>query len=196
MPLWILISLSCVIFSGMSEAADLDSKGAQMKEQTVMGWIEWAVLIPWGVEVKVKLDSGAKTSSLHAESIERFEKEGKAWVRFIIPIEEKEGEKVRQIPVERPLIRNVKIKRHHGDSQRRPVVSLKFCLNGKRHETQFSLVDRSQLNYPVLLGRRFLKNVAIIDPSKTFLANEGRDACLLKHAPDKTSDKKAQTLQD
>ncbi|ADE15161.1 protein of unknown function DUF785 [Nitrosococcus halophilus Nc 4] len=180
---------------GVSEAADSGSEGVGAKERIIMGWVERVVLIPWGVELKAKLDSGAKTSSLHAEDIERFEKDGEEWVRFIIELEGK-GEEIEPLQVEQPLVRNVRIKRHRGNAKRRPVVNLKFCLNGKGYETQFSLVDRSRLNYPVLFGRRFLKDVALIDPSKTFLTNEGWNTCLIKYAADEASDKKAETQQD
>jgi hypothetical protein len=166
-----------------------------MKERIILGWIERAVLIPWGVEVKAKLDSGAKTSSLHAEGIERFERDGKEWVRFVIAVEAK-GKEMERLHVERPLVRNVRVKRHHGNSKSRPVVSLKFCLNGKSYETQFSLIDRSRLNYPVLFGRHFLKDVALIDPGKTFLANKNQNARLIEYTSNKTSDKKDQALRE
>ncbi|QBQ55634.1 ATP-dependent zinc protease [Nitrosococcus wardiae] len=180
---------------GVSEAANSGSEGVGAKERIIMGWVERVALIPWGAELKAKLDSGAKTSSLHAEDIERFEKDGEEWVRFIIELEGK-GEEMEQLHVEQPLVRNVRIKRHKGNAKRRPVVNLKFCLNGRSYETQFSLVDRSQLNYPLLLGRRFLKDVALIDPSKTFLTNEGWDACLIKYAADEASDQKAEIRQN
>jgi hypothetical protein len=191
---WVI--LFWFILCGVSEASEAGSEGTRKaKERVIMGWIERAVLIPWGVEIKAKLDSGAKTSSLHAEGIERFEKDGEEWVRFVIAVKA-EGKKMERLHVERPLVRNVRIKQHHSSSKRRPVVNLKFCLNGESYETQFSLVDRSRLNYPVLFGRRFLKDVALIDPSKTFLANEGQDKCLVKYATNETSDKKFQALQD
>jgi hypothetical protein len=191
MLLWILIILLWLVFYGSSKAADLNGEETRMRERVVMGWVEQVALIPWGVKVKAKLDSGAKTSSLHAESIERFEKDGKGWVRFVIAVEAK-GKEIKRLQVERPLVRNVRIKQHHGESKKRPVVSLKFCLNSQSYETQFSLVDRSQLNYPMLFGRLFLKDVALIDPSKTFLANRNQDACLAKHASNETLDKKSQ----
>lgn len=180
---------------GVSEAADPGSEEAEAKERTIMGWVEQIVFIPLGSKLKAKLDTGAETSSLHAKEIERFEKEGEKWVRFVVEVERKD-KKVERFPLELPLIRDVIIKRHRGKSQRRPVVSLKFCLNGKAYEAQFSLVDRSRLNYPVLFGRRFLKDVALVDSSKTFLTTEGVEACLLKYATDERSDKKNRAPQD
>lgn len=166
---------------GLSQAEDPGSEKTSINERVIMGWVERVVLIPWGVELKAKLDSGAKTSSLHAEDIERFKKDGEEWVRFMIDVERK-GKKIKRFQVEQPIVRNVRIKRHRGSAKRRPVVSLVFCLNGKRHAAQFSLVDRSQLNYSMLLGRLFLKKVALIDPSRTFLTGQGWQACLIEDA--------------
>ncbi|EDZ67035.1 conserved hypothetical protein [Nitrosococcus oceani AFC27] len=175
------VMISWLFLGGLAEAGEPGNGKEGTNERVIMGWVEPVVLIPWGVELKAKLDSGAKTSSLHAEDIERFKKDGEEWVRFVIDIERK-AKKIKQLHVEQPLARDVHIKRHRGSAKKRPVVSLEFCLNGKRHKAQFSLVDRSQLNYPVLLGRRFLKKAALIDSGKIFLTREGWKTCLVEYA--------------
>ncbi len=142
---------------------------AGVSERVVMGWLESIVLEPWGFKVRAKLDSGAKTSSLNAKNIRRFKKNGKKWVRFTLRRERPKKNEARSVEVERPLVRIVFIKRHGRRSQRRPVVTLPFCLNGQHYETAFTLVDRSVFNYPVLLGRNFLKDIALIDPGASFL---------------------------
>ncbi|MEN8260862.1 MAG: RimK/LysX family protein [Pseudomonadota bacterium] len=154
-----------------------------------MGWIEPVILIPWGVQFKAKLDSGAKTSSIHAKQVERFEKDGEPWVRFVIPVESKRKKRTGKMQVERPLVRDVRIKRHKTSSYARPVVSLEFCMNGQDYVTQFNLIDRSGFNYPVLLGRRFLKDVAVIDPAAVFLSDRAGGDCR-KRYPDKWAKKK------
>ncbi len=61
----------------------------------VFGWVEKSTLVPWGVELKTKLDSGALTSSLHATDVESFEKDGDDWVRFTVNVEDQHtGKKV------------------------------------------------------------------------------------------------------
>ncbi|ADJ28786.1 ATP-dependent zinc protease [Nitrosococcus watsonii] len=169
-----------LLLGGVAKATDAGSEKKSTKERAIMGWVEPVVFIPWGVELKAKLDSGAKTSSLHAEHIVRFKKGDEEWVRFALAVEIK-GKEIKQFQMEQPLVRDVLIKRHRGSAKRRPVVNLKLCLNGKHHRVQFSLVDRSQLNYPVLLGRRFLRKVALIDPGKTFLTSEGWKTCLIEY---------------
>lgn len=138
----------------------------------IAGWVEKVTLLPSGDLLKAKLDTGAKTSSINAHHIERFKKDGESWVRFELEYETVDGETRRQ-RMERPLVRRVRIKEHDGDHDSRVVVMLDFCINAQRHSAQFSLVDRSRFVYPMLLGRRFLKEVALIDPAATFEARAG-----------------------
>ena len=72
--------------------------------------------------------------------------------------------------LERPLERYVRIVRHSGEHQRRPVVMLEVCLGNKLHDIEFSLIDRSHFIYPVLLGRSALQGQAVIDPDETYLS--------------------------
>ncbi|MEC7433737.1 MAG: RimK/LysX family protein, partial [Pseudomonadota bacterium] len=71
---------------------------------------------------------------------------------------------------ERPVYRTVLIKRKGAPSQRRYVIKMDFCIGGKTHETQFSLTDRGKFSYPVLLGRRFMRDDNIlIDSGRSFI---------------------------
>ncbi len=67
----------------------------------------------------------------------------------------------------------MRIKRHEGESQRRSVVELSVCLGDHRRKVEFSLIDRSQFDYPVLLGRSALAGIAVVDPAETFLSQPG-----------------------
>ena len=136
--------------------------------KVIAGWVEKVSLQPWNVIVSAKLDTGALTSSIHAEDIERFEKDDERWVRFTLVLED-ENDKVHRIETEQALARNVRIKDHDDPSARRAVVELELCFDGRRHRTQFSLADRGDFIYPVLLGRRFMEDVAVVDPESTFL---------------------------
>lgn len=148
----------------------------------IVGWVERVTMLPSRVPVYAKLDTGAKTSSIHAEEIERFEKDGDEWVRFTLVLEDPD-DVVHRERLERPLFRDVRIKDHDDHADRRPVVELEFCLDGRSARAQFSLADRSSFLYPVLLGRRFLKGRFVIDPAETFEAS--------KDCPKKRSDRNA-----
>lgn len=131
------------------------------------GWVEKLRLEPHGIALKAKLDTGAKTSSLHAEKIETFTREGQKWVRFEMTVDDA-NDRPRTLKLEKRRVRGVLIKEHEGEYDSRPVVEMSFCLGGERHSAEFTLVDRSRFLYPVLLGRRFLAGFAPVDAGKTF----------------------------
>lgn len=147
------------------------------KQKVIMGWLESIFIKPWNRRLTAKLDTGAKTSSLHADNIEHFSKNGEDWVRFSLG--DIEDQKLPPIIAEKPLARTVNIKCKGDDCQpsKRDVVLLTICKNGKEYEAEFNLVDRSNFNYPVLLGRSFLKEVALVDAGETFLFKAEQDPC-------------------
>lgn len=125
----------------------------------IFGWVEEVVISRGAFTMHAKLDTGADTSSLDAQDIERFERDGEPWVRFTITGEES-GQ---SMTLERPLFRDVLIKRHKGPSQRRPVVKVPVCLGPFLMDIEVSLIDRSHFNYPVLIGRAAMEGVAVVD---------------------------------
>lgn len=142
------------------------------RERVIMGWLESVFFRPWNVRMTAKLDTGANTSSLHAERIERFTRDGRKWVRFTVV---KSDDK--KFVVERPVIRTANIKQHGKESAQREVVTMVLCKNGRDYDTEFTLVDRSNFSYPVLLGRSFLKQAALVDARETFLFKAEHDPC-------------------
>lgn len=141
---------------------------ALAREPLQLGWLERIRLDPWDIVAKAKLDTGAKTAAIHATDITRFENDGKKWVRFKLALDHRDPESETFL-VERPLERDVTIKlRGTKENDARPTVKLGFCLGGKRYEALFTLVNRSKFNYPVLLGRRFLAELAVIDPAARY----------------------------
>ena len=131
------------------------------------GWVEEGLIFPEKIAVKFKLDTGALTSSMHAENIDRFEKNGDDWVRFTLELEDIDTEKKIEKRLEREVVRDIKV-RGAGGAEKRPVVMMKVCLGDTIYEEQFSLNDRDKMNYPVLVGRRTLENLGLVDSSKTF----------------------------
>ncbi len=159
-------------FVSVSFAWTLPCDAHEKDPLIIMGWVEVMRISPDGPYVKAKLDTGALTSSLHARDMEYFKKDGQKMIRFLVDVTcVRTGEKV-ATTFERPLKRNVRIRQHQRQSMRRPVVTLDFCIGGRIHSTQFSLTDRSNFNYPVLLGRRFLKDGILVDSGQTCLMFE------------------------
>ncbi|MGD8483503.1 MAG: RimK/LysX family protein, partial [Thioalkalispiraceae bacterium] len=117
----------------------------------VVGWVEKVSIHPGNLDVKAKIDSGARTSSLHCDCIQIKEKEGEKWVSFTVT--NFKGEQVR---LERKIQRMSKIKRHFGELQERIVIKLGVCLGNVYKDIEVNVVDRTGLNYPMLIGRNFL----------------------------------------
>lgn len=134
-------------------------------EPRIYGWVENGLLLPENLPVKAKLDTGAQTSSLDAKDLRRFERDGEPWVRFTVEV--KEQGKNRRVTFERKVVRDVKV-RGAGGEERRPVVLMSICIGERRYDEQFSLNNRSKMIYPVLIGRRTLEQMGVVDVSRTY----------------------------
>ena len=147
----------------------------KLHAEEVLGWVEKIQLHPWDVEAKAKLDTGALTSSMHAEDIERFEKHDEEWVRFTVDLEDTETGEVVKKRIERPLLRDFTAV-GAGGSDKRSVVLMTICVGDKLYEEQFSLRDRDNMIYPILLGRRTIQHLGPVDVTRTFLSEAQCDA--------------------
>jgi hypothetical protein len=136
----------------------------------ILGWLETTQILGSDMRIKTKLDVGAKTSSMQATNIQHFEKDGKPWVRFDFTDEDVDTEKVHTLRLEGPLVREAEIKRHGAPSVTRPVVTMAICVYNQLYRTEFTLTDRGNFNYAILLGRSFLSKVALVDASALFLS--------------------------
>ncbi len=145
--------------------ATVNSGGEQL---LVVGRAEYVTIVPAGISLPARIDTGATTSSLHALNIKKFERDGKKWVRFQLLAPD--GRKIR---VERPLLRMIAVKRPGSSRQSRPVVTLEVRLGPLHTTSRFSLTDRGQFKYPVLIGRSLLKGVAVVDVSRKFVLSSG-----------------------
>ena len=166
----LLLVVSPLAYSAQSDTSALAAE-ADPDTKIVLGWVENMRLLPQRMLMKGKLDPGARSSAIHAEDIEEFEKDGRRMVRFTILRQHDDADSER-IVLERPLVRevNIKLRNTEGSSDRdeRLAVRLEFCLAGERYNTLFTLTNRDNFNYPVLLGRQFLRNKILVDSSQSF----------------------------
>ena len=137
---------------------------AEPAQTVIYGWIETIRLQPDGVALEAKLDTGADTSSLDARNIEQFSRDGEKWVRFSVE-GLRQGAGVSQ-EFERPVLRRIKV-RGAGGADHRVVVRMRLCIGQQELDEQFSLRDRSDMEYPVLLGRRTLAQLGPVDVTHT-----------------------------
>lgn len=134
----------------------------------LLGQYEWVHLPLQGLVFPARIDSGANTSSLHAINLQQFERDGKSWVRFETLYQPDKEQPSIQAEIEAPLVRKVNVTQASG-SETRPVVVLPVQLGSLTQAVEFTLTDRGNLVFPVLLGRRFFMDIAVIDVSKTYV---------------------------
>ncbi len=120
--------------------------------------------------IKAKIDTGAYTSSLHCHRIERYKEEGREMVRFNLldPSHDTYNDKLFQLPIHKVK----SVKSSNGVSEDRIIVETKIVIMGKELEIQLSLTDRSEMKYPVLIGRRLIRGNFLVDVSKKFLSKK------------------------
>ena len=134
------------------------------EEKLVLGRLEWIWLADSQVYAKARIDTGANISSIDAQDVIEFERDGEKWVRFNTRL----GEKSHQI--EAPLIKYTRIKQASSkENQRRAVVQLSVSIGSLEGTSEFSLSNRDKMLYPVLIGRNFIQDVAVVDVSKKYI---------------------------
>lgn len=148
-------------------------------EKNIYGLNEHVYIADIDMHMSAKLDTGAKTASLSARDIERFNRDGERWVRFYLALDE-----AHEQAFELPLARISKIKRRSGDYDPeedksytpRPVVEMSVCMGRTLRTIEVNLTDRSTFQYPFLLGSTALKQFnALIDPSLKY--SVGKPQC-------------------
>jgi len=142
--------------------APAQNKNAGRTTPFVVGTVEFIRVQPGDLRLEARIDSGAKTSSLHAGRIEIFERGPHRWVRF--ETQKGLGAATR---LELPLIRMVKIKAEGGNVALRPVVLCEVRLGTRVRQVEMSLSDRGNYDFPALIGRNFLGDDTLIDTGRT-----------------------------
>ncbi len=139
----------------------------------VLGWRERVDLPEWGVRrILAKVDTGARTSSIHVEHIEEI---GEGRVRFeVVVARVARGRPERTVVVEADLLRTSSVRPSTGRVQRRPVVEALVRIGPVERRVELSLVSREHMLCRMLLGRSALAGSALVDPDRTYVASDGR----------------------
>ncbi|MGB3509350.1 MAG: RimK/LysX family protein [Microcoleaceae cyanobacterium] len=163
----IFVVFSIGLLSGVGcTGQKIQATGVKSIESKTIGWIEKGKIAGIEEEIKVKLDTGATTTSINAEILEKPDEETESGGMIKFRFSNEEGvSKIYELPV----TRWVKIESRTQDYIRRPVVQMKMCIAGRWVEEEVNLADRSDFNYSVLVGRNMLsKGKLVIDSSATF----------------------------
>lgn len=135
---------------------------------TLTGWREWVGLPDLGVEwIKAKIDTGARTSSLHAFDIREFERDGEQWVRFRVkPWQHSQDDAV---DVECPVHDRRAVRSSSGHAQKRIVVKIRLRLVDREVLAEVTLSNRDEMGFRMLVGREALRRGYMVDPARSFL---------------------------
>ncbi len=136
----------------------------------VIGWREHVGLPDFGImDIRAKIDTGARTSALHAENQELFDKKGTNWVRFLVPVP---GQKQLSM-LEAPLLDSRDVKNTSGLPERRFVVRTTLLLGSHRWSIDLSLADRLNMEFGLILGRTaFRGRGVLVDSGRSYLAGK------------------------
>ena len=145
--------------------------GRQKIVKTEIGWREWVSLPQLSVDtIKAKIDTGARTSALHAEDIEIYTRRNRRFVRFTItPMQRSRSNIIR---ASAPLVEKRHVKSSIGVSTYRPVISTHVKIGEDSFPIEITLVDRDVMGFRMLLGRQALRKRFIVDPAKSFITRK------------------------
>lgn len=134
----------------------------------IAGWREWVSLpeqgVPW---IKAKLDTGARSSSLHAFGIEEFTRDGAAWVRFEIHPWQRSSED--SVEVELPIHDRRLVRSSSGHAEERCVVLIPIRLHDKTVTAEVTLSRRDEMGFRLLVGREALRQGFLVDSGDSYL---------------------------
>lgn len=141
----------------------------------LIGWREWLALPELGVDgVKAKVDTGARSSALHAFDIEKFTRRGRSWVRFLVhPVQRSTRETVE---AEAHLHDERLIRDSGGREHLRPVIITAARLGGQEWPIEITLTNRDAMGFRMLLGRQAVRRRFVIDPGRSFLLGPDGDS--------------------
>jgi hypothetical protein len=135
-------------------------------EPIVLGWREWLALPKFGiVAIKAKIDSGARTSSLHVESLEEYVHEDRPWLRFAV-LTGRRGEQA--VHCTAAVADRRAVSDSGGHVTLRWFIRTEFEVGGRRWESEMNLTSRPDMLFPLLLGRDALRGRFVVDPAAAY----------------------------
>lgn len=136
------------------------------RPRTEIGWAELVDISALGLTaVRAKIDTGARTSALHATNIETFERGGEPWVRFV----SEAGPDTEHIVCEAPLVEQRCVTSSNGVDEMRYIIDARISLAGISLSAQLSLTDRTPMAFPMLVGRTALKRHFLVNVARKYV---------------------------
>jgi hypothetical protein len=135
--------------------------------RTVLGWREWVALPALGIDrIKVKVDTGAKNSALHAYNSSLIHKNGENWIRFDIHPDQNDSTTKKSCTVR--LIGYRWVTNSGGTRERRIVIETLIRIGDREWPIIITLSNRDQMGFRMLVGRTAIRGKYMVDPAKSF----------------------------
>lgn len=134
----------------------------------ILGWREWVSLPELGIDrIKAKVDTGARTSALHAFDVELVEVDGQKIVKFNLHPKQRDLETV--VECQAPLLDEREVRDSGGHSEMRYVIETQVAIGNSVHTAEVTLTNRDSMGFRMLIGRKLMEGVYLVDPEKSYL---------------------------
>lgn len=164
----------------MSDSMSSDVNAADAAPTRVVGWREWVSLPDVGVRwIKAKIDTGARSSAIHAFDTTLFERDGREWVRFWVHPWQKSAED--SVEVELPVLDRRVVRSSNGQAEERYAVPMTLRLAGRTITTEMTLSKRDEMGFRMLIGREALAQGFLVDSSVSYAGGRPKRAVRRKN---------------
>ncbi len=141
------------------------------RELLTIGWREWMSLPSLHIDtIKVKVDTGARTSSLHAFDLKYSHRAGVEYVSFKVHPIQKDSKTT--VTCKAKVIEYRKVKSSNGHTEKRPVIVVDAVLHDQKWAIEVTLTNRDEMGFRMLLGRAAMKGHFLVDPGKSYYSKK------------------------